>query len=74
MGKTRDLANLVSENLMASNVIDDKLTVGNQITLQGGAVGTITAAKFVGDGSLLTNLTAASGVSIDPVIMSMIFS
>ena len=74
MGKTRDLANLVSENLMSSNITEDTLSVGSGITIEGGAVGTIRASKFVGDGSLLTNLTGASGVTIDPVIMSMIFS
>lgn len=72
MGKTRQLANLVSENLMTSNVIDDKLTVGSGITIDGSNIGKITAVKFVGDGSELTGIPGVQ--TIDPVIMSMIFS
>lgn len=72
MGKTRQLANLVSENLMASNIVDDELTIGSGITIEGSNVGKITAVKFVGDGSELTGITG--GQTVDPVIMSMIFS
>lgn len=57
---------------MSSDIVDDKLTVGSGITIEGSNVGKITAVKFVGDGSELTGINGAQAV--DPVIMSMIFS
>lgn len=57
MGKSRDKANLVSENLLTPNISTDIVNVGTGITMYG-ASGIISATSFYSGGSLL-----GSGIS-----------
>lgn len=52
MGKSRDKANLVSENLLTPNISTDIVNVGTGITMYG-ASGIISATSFYSGGSLL---------------------
>ena len=66
MGKTRETANITSENLVSTNITSDFLNVGTAITMYGGSAGIVSATSFYGDGSNLTGLTGTSvAVTLD---------
>ena len=64
MGKSRDTANLVSQNNIFTNIDNDKTGIGttsptSKLSVSGDATisGVITATSFSGDGSQLTGLS-----------------
>ena len=61
MGKTRETANITSENLVSTNITSDFLNVGTAITMYGGSTGIISATAFYGDGSNLTGISGGGG-------------
>ena len=61
MGKTRETANITSENLVSTNITSDILNVGTAITMYGGSTGIISATAFYGDGSNLTGISGGGG-------------
>ena len=61
MGKTRETANITSENLVSTNITSDFLNVGTAITMYGGSAGIISATSFYGDGSNLTGISGGGG-------------
>lgn len=49
MGKTRQSADLVSENLVVTDTVNDTIQVGAAVTIYGGSAGIISARKFYGE-------------------------
>jgi trimeric autotransporter adhesin len=68
MGKTRETANITSENLVSTNITSDILNVGTAITMYGGSTGIISATSFYGDGSNLTGISGGGGGGISNVV------
>lgn len=56
MGKTRDSGQLTSDDLLTTDIANNTVKVGTGITFYGGSVGIVSATKFYGDGSNLTNI------------------
>lgn len=72
MGKTRQVANLVSDNNIFADVSNNKIGIRtssatSDLTVSGSVSisGIVTASSFVGDGSGLTNIVASSAISVD---------
>ena len=72
MGKTRQTANLVTDNNIFVDVNNDKVGIGttnatSKLTVAGdvSVSGVLTASSFVGDGSGLTGIAASNSVSAD---------
>jgi len=78
MGKTRQTANLVTDNNIFVDVNNDKVGIGttnatSKLTVAGdvSVSGVLTASSFVGDGSGLTSITASSATSADTATSSL---
>jgi len=56
MGKTLESGHLVSQDLLTTDIANNTRKVGSAITFYGGSVGIVSAFKFYGDGSNLTNI------------------
>lgn len=56
MGKTRESGHLTSDDLLTTDIQNNTVRVGTAITFYGGSVGIISATKFYGDGSNLSNI------------------
>ena len=75
MGKNRQKANLTSNNLITSDITNDRIGINStspKTTLN--VVGIISATSFAGDGSNLTGISGGGGVTTGKAIaMAMVF-
>jgi hypothetical protein len=72
MGKTRQSADLVSENLILTDTVNDLIQVGSAVTIYGGSAGIVSARQFYGEfvgvsvgGGGVTSIIAGDGISIN---------
>ena len=75
MGKNRQKANLTSNNLITSDITNDRIGINStspKTTFN--VVGIISATSFAGDGSNLTGISGGGGVTTGKAIaMAMVF-
>lgn len=72
MGKSRESADLVSDNNIFVDIQNDRVGIGStQPTAKLNVVGIVSATSFTGDGSNLTNVPGASAVYIKCPLVSV---
>ena len=72
MGKSRQSANIVSDNNIFVDIVNDRVGIGSTLpTADLDVVGIVSATSFSGDGSNLTNLPSPSAVYIKCPLVSV---